>query len=71
MQQVVLADHAIAVLHQIDQQIEDLGFEGERLATAPQFAPLAVEHVIAGREEHLALPKGRRPSILNKNTSDS
>jgi len=27
--------------------------------------------VIAEREEHLPLPKGRWPSILNKNTSDS
>jgi hypothetical protein len=59
------------VLHQIDQEIEDLRFDGNQFAAAPQLAALAIEHVIAECEEHLALPKDRRPSILNKNTSDS
>jgi len=59
------------VLHQIDQEIEDLGLDGNQLGAASQLALLAIEHVIAEREEHLPLPKGRWPSILNKNTSDS
>ena len=71
LQQVVLADDPIMVLHQIDQEIEDLGFDGNQLGAASQLAPLAIEHMIAEREEHLPLPKGRWPSILNKNTSDS
>jgi|SRR6516225_10976212 len=49
-QQVVLADHAIAVLHQIDQQVEDLRLERDQCAAAPQFATVAIEAMIPKAE---------------------
>jgi hypothetical protein len=47
LQEVVLADDAIAVLHQINQEVEHLRFERDQLAATPEFAPVEVKHVIA------------------------
>jgi len=71
LQQVVLADDRIPLLHQIEEEVEDLRFDGDRLGAAPQLAPLVIEHVIAKREEHRPLPASRRSGNLNKKTRDS
>ena len=43
--QVVLADDAVAILDQVDQQIEHLRLERDQLAAAPQFAPILIEGI--------------------------
>ena len=48
-QEVVLADHAVAVLDEKGQQVEDLGFQVDKLGAATQFAALDVEPVVAKR----------------------
>ena len=42
-QQIILADHAVAVLNEKGEQIERLGFKVDQLCAAPQFAALDVE----------------------------
>ncbi|MNG14083.1 hypothetical protein D3C84_978120 [compost metagenome] len=44
--QVVPADHTLAVLRQMDQQVEDLGGRCHNLGCAKQFAPVQVEHAV-------------------------
>jgi len=44
--QIVLADHTVAVLDQIDQQVEHLRLDSDALARAMQFAPVGVERAI-------------------------
>jgi hypothetical protein len=51
-QQLVLADHAFRILHKINQQVEDLRFDRNRLGAAPQFAARGVEDVIVKRQSH-------------------
>jgi hypothetical protein len=41
--------NAVAVLHQEGQQVEDLGFQVDKLGAAAQFAALDVEPVVAKR----------------------
>src|SRR5262249_45666013 len=50
--QLVLADHPVAVPDQVNDQIEDLRLERQRLRPAPQFAALGVERAVV----ELALP---------------
>jgi hypothetical protein len=52
LDQIILADHPATVAHQIDEQVEHLGFERHRLGPAAQFMPLDIEHVIAKPEDH-------------------
>jgi hypothetical protein len=54
--QIVLADNAVAIADEIDQQVEHLGFERDRLARAAQLAPPNIEYVIAEREQHRRSP---------------
>jgi hypothetical protein len=63
LQQIVLADHAVAVLHQKGQQIKCLGFEADELDAPPQFPALDVKSVVAERQNHAVLrkPPGLRP----------
>jgi len=53
----------IAVLYEIDQQVEDLGFEGDQFGAAPQLAPIKVEHMLAKGEFHLGSPRDRSDPI--------
>ena len=50
--QVVLADDAVVVLHQVDQQVEHLRFDLDRLLAAAQFAAASVENVIGETKQH-------------------
>ena len=53
---VVLADDALAVLHQVIEQVEHLRLDGNRVGAAPQLAPVRVEHMIAKEKLHVAAP---------------
>ena len=46
VQQVILADDVLAVLQQIQQQIEDLRANRNRLGAPCELPPLLVEHVV-------------------------
>jgi hypothetical protein len=52
LDQFILADDPAAVAHQIDEQVEDLRFERDRLGPAAQFASLDIEHVVTKPEDH-------------------
>jgi hypothetical protein len=52
LDQIVLADDPATVAHQIDEKVENLRFERDRLSPAAQFASLDIEHVIAKPENH-------------------
>ena len=69
--QIVLADHAVAVLHEEGQQIEDLGFDIERARAAAQFAPLEVEPVVAKRKSHLRPHETLPVHVLSKSQGHS
>ena len=53
--QIILADDPATVAHQIDEKVEHLRFERDRLGPAAQFASLDIEHVIAKPENHPVL----------------
>ena len=55
--QIVLADHAITMLHEEGEQIEGLGLEIDKLAAAAQFAAFDVEPVFAKRQNTAILPR--------------
>ncbi|MNR25277.1 hypothetical protein D3C85_1424160 [compost metagenome] len=44
--QVVPADHALAVFRQVDQQVENLGGGGNDLGSAGKLPPLQVQHAV-------------------------
>src|SRR5882757_10745581 len=50
--EIVPADDAAAVLHQIDQQVEDLRLHMDRMFCAFKFAPLEINLVVAEAERH-------------------
>jgi len=52
VQQVVFSDDALAILHQIDQQVEDLGPDRNRLGSPGQLPSVGVEHVASEYELH-------------------
>jgi hypothetical protein len=52
LDQIVLADDSATVANQIDEKVEHLRLERDRLSPAAQFASLDIEHVIAKPEKH-------------------
>jgi hypothetical protein len=56
LKQIVLGDHAVTVLHQVDQEIEDLRLERCRRAAAPQFPAVGVEGMITKAELQTRIP---------------
>jgi hypothetical protein len=56
--QIVLRDDAIAVLHNVDQQVEYLRLHCNGLRTAAQLAPLDVKRMIGKDKLHVAAPTG-------------
>ena len=52
--QIVLADDAIAVLHQVNQQVEHLRLDRDRLGAAAQLAPVGIKHMICKEKLHAA-----------------
>jgi hypothetical protein len=45
-EEIVLADHGVAVLHQVGEQIEDLRLYGNRHAAATQLAKVGIKYMI-------------------------
>jgi hypothetical protein len=44
--EILLADDAITILQQVDQQVEDLRFDGNRIGAPAEFAPIGIKCVI-------------------------
>jgi hypothetical protein len=51
--QLVLADHPIAVLHEVDNEIEDLRLHGNGNLLAAQLAQVGIEQVIPEQKLHV------------------
>ena len=61
--EIVLADHPLAILDQVDQKVEHLRLERDQLAVAPQLAPVRVEDIIPEKKLQLCrLPVADRAS---------
>ncbi len=56
VQQAVLADDMLAVLHQVKQQVEDLRTDRDGLRPSRQLPPLRVEHAVFENELHVSAP---------------
>ena len=54
----VLAHDVIAVLHQINQEIENLRFYRNRFSAAAEFATAGIENVIGKDKLHVVAPPG-------------
>jgi hypothetical protein len=59
--EIVLADDAVAVLHQVDQQVEHLRLDINRLGPAAQFAPVGIKCLIGKKKFHLAPQAAGQP----------
>ena len=57
--EIVLADDAVAVLHQVDQQVEDLRLDGNGLRPAAQLAPVRVKRMVGKEKLHASTSWGR------------
>ena len=56
--EIVLRDDTITVLDQANQQIEHLRFDGNRLGTMAQLAPIGVKYMIGEEKLHAAASGG-------------
>jgi hypothetical protein len=56
VEQFVLADHAIAMSHQVEQQIVDLGFHMDDLSRTPQLLTTQVDLVPSEDDVHSGFP---------------
>ncbi len=56
VQQLILADDVLAVLHQIEQQVEDLRPDCNGLGAPRELPPFRVEHVVLEHELHFGPP---------------
>src|SRR5712664_2145202 len=54
-EQIILADHTLAVPYQVDQQVEDLRSHRNQLGPAPQLTPFYVEDMVCEQKPHLGL----------------
>ena len=50
-----IADDVLAVPHQMEQQVEDLRPDGDRLGAARELPPVRVDHVVLECVPHVAL----------------
>ncbi|MGY3107689.1 hypothetical protein [Bradyrhizobium sp. LM6.9] len=50
---LVLADHPVAVLHEVDDEIEDLRLHGNGNLLAAQFAQVGIEQMIPEQKLHV------------------
>jgi hypothetical protein len=57
--EIIFADHAVAVLNQVDQKVENLRLKGYRRASRAQFPALAVERKIIEQKQHVAPPQSQ------------
>ena len=59
VQEIVLADHTITVLNEMNEQIENLGLDGYKSRSSAQFAAIGVERTIL--EQIAQLRRSRSP----------
>src|SRR5581483_6904970 len=65
VEQFVLADHAIAVLDEIEQNVEHLRLQRDALAGAAQLPPIDIKYMICKEKSHYS--KSRPLFIIKKN----
>ena len=53
--------HAITILHEMNQEIENLWFQGDTLGTAMQLPPLRIKCMIRKKKSHLFRPGSWKP----------
>ena len=58
--EIVLADDALAIADQIDEDIENLRRKGNQVAAVPQLPAVSVEHVVFEQVKQLAAPLAAR-----------
>src|SRR5712675_1587312 len=58
--EVVLAHHAVAVLHQVDQEVEHLGLDRNGFEAAAQLPPVGIKPMISKEKLHAIAPLNRR-----------
>ena len=56
LQQIVLADDAFAVAHQVDQQVEDLRPNRNDLGPPGELPPVRVKHAVSEHKMHFGAP---------------
>src|SRR4029077_325761 len=56
IQQIVFADHALAVLNEVRQQVKDLRSHRNEFCSAPEFAALGVECIAVKKVVHVCVP---------------
>ena len=54
--EIIFADHAVAVLHQIDEEIEHLRLDGNVLRAAKQLATVVIKRMFAKDKLHVGAP---------------
>jgi hypothetical protein len=59
VEQIILADHSITVLDQVDEQIEDLRSDIDQLGAAPQLAAIHVYRIFTELKWHSGLRRRR------------
>jgi len=50
--QIVLGHHPIAILHQVDQHVENLWFERDLFRASPELSPFSVQDIVAKNKLH-------------------
>jgi len=54
--QVVLADHAVAIANQKNNEVEDLRLDRDERAFTTQLAPVGIKNIVLEEEQQLAAP---------------
>lgn len=72
--ELVLADHPLALTDEIRQEIENLRLERNRVTAATQLTPVDIEHAVAERKDHrrsrsIRGPPDAHPALLKEKTS--
>ena len=64
--QIVLAHHAVAILHEVKQQVEHLRLDRDQFRAAPKLAPVGIKYMIFKAKLHRAAPRitGRYQAII-------
>ena len=65
--EIVLADDTVAVLHQINQQVEHLRLDGNRFVAAAQLATAVVKRMIAKEKLHVGAPNCTESLVSGNN----
>src|SRR5215510_1672977 len=63
--EIVLAHHTIAILHEENQEIEHLRFDRDQYFPASQLSPIHVKHMILEKKLHLNTPRRSANGFLS------